>query len=142
LYHSQLLKTTIRLEDIPEEVLSEEINERAFENAVSYALDKVEVVYKKDAANGVQLIYKENIRQEEDSVDSYGYYKGDDEECSYNSNDSNEGWNEDLKLERRDNSDMVMGEIKSFLMCLQTNVVYDMGFRCKNQNLRLCWCPW
>jgi len=29
-----------------------------------------------------------------------------------------------------------------FLETLKCNYVYDMGFRCNNKVIKLCWCPW
>jgi phage/plasmid-associated DNA primase len=35
-----------------------------------------------------------------------------------------------------------LSEVSMFLDGLKTNFIFDIGFRCDNKEMKLCWCPW
>jgi len=35
-----------------------------------------------------------------------------------------------------------LSEVNMFLDGLKTNFIFDIGFRCDNKDMKLCWCPW
>ncbi len=75
----------------------------------------------KDTNRYLSNYVKENCEESEEEEN------GDSVETAYNHKNISEG---------------NLSEVSMFLDGLKTNFIFDIGFRCDNKEMKLCWCPW
>ena len=112
IYSQQLVGTSILFKDIPNEVLLSKPTEELLSEAVT-------------TSHGIicdTLKYRTSVEdtdqdEDEDDSDNSVYLVKPTEES-------------------------LLDYVKLFIESLNCNYVYDMGFRCDNKDIKLCWCPW
>jgi hypothetical protein len=112
IYSQQLVGTSILLKDIPHEVLLSKPSEELLSEAVTTSYGIICDVLKYRTSG-------EDTDQDEDENDS-----------------------DNSVYLVKPTEESLLDYVKLFIESLNCNYVYDMGFRCDNKDIKLCWCPW
>jgi len=112
IYSQQLVGTSILFKDIPNEVLLSKPTEELLSEAVTTSHGIICDVLKYRTSG-------EDTDQDEDENDS-----------------------DNSVYLVKPTEESLLDYVKLFIESLNCNYVYDMGFRCDNKDIKLCWCPW
>jgi len=107
---TQLLTTTVKFQDLPNEAILTRPSNELISQAILHTNEFLSNYVKKNCEES------EEEGEDEDSVES-----------AYNHKTTTEGH---------------LSEVNMFLDGLKTNFIFDIGFRCDNKDMKLCWCPW